>query len=220
VSSPTPPTVTSFVLGDYQTNCFIITPESIKPSEPCWIVDCGFEPEEMLDFIMDRKLQPQAILLTHAHLDHIAGVDRALSSLGKLPMHIHEAEIDFCEDPMLNLSALIGIPTTCTRPDHALEDQDVLSLGGTQWRIMHTPGHSPGGACFIHDQSKQAIVGDTLFAGGIGRFDFPTSNPDDLRDSIKRIMTLPDDMTIFPGHGPKTTVGRERKTNPFVIQGF
>ena len=85
---------------------------------------------------------------------------------------------------------------------------------------MHTPGHSPGGACFIHDESKQAIVGDTLFAGSIGRFDFPTSNPEDLRASIKRIMMLPDDMTIYPGHGPQTTIGKERRSNPFVIQGF
>ena len=215
-----PPAITPFVLGDYQTNCFIITPESAAPGQSCWIVDCGLQPNEMIDFIEQQQLKPQAILLTHAHLDHIAGVDRALSRFGKLPLHIHEAEIDFCEDPMLNLSALIGMPTTCTRPDHALKDGDVLTLGRTSWRIMHTPGHSPGGICFIHDDSKQAIVGDTLFAGSIGRFDFPTSNADDLRNSIKRIMTLPDDMTIYPGHGPETTIGRERRTNPYVIQGF
>lgn len=211
------PIIESFVLGPYQTNCFVVT----AGSPDCWIVDCGFEPEPMLDWIDEHNLHPIAMLLTHSHLDHIAGVDQALHRFGRLPLYIHEAEAGFCSDGLLNLSALIGMPITCTEPDHYLKDGDTLTLNDSTWRVLHTPGHSPGGACLISDESKQAIVGDTLFEDSIGRFDFPTSNPDHLRHTIQKVMMgLPDDMTIFPGHGPKTTIGRERRNNPYVTGGF
>ena len=174
----------------------------------------------MLDWIASQGLKPQAILLTHAHLDHIAGVDQALTRFGKMPIYIHRAEAGFCSDPLLNLSALTGVPITATEPDRLLNDGDAVEMAGVRWRVMHTPGHSPGGICVIHDDSKQAIVGDTLFAGSIGRFDFPTSNPADLRRSIARIMELPDDFAVHPGHGPATTIGTERRSNPYVIGGF
>ena len=112
-------------------------------------------------------------------------------------------------------------PYLVSEPDNHIKDGDTLSLGETTWRVVHAPGHSPGGVLFIHDESKQAIVGDTLFAGSIGRFDFPTSNADNLRRTISEVlMSLPDDMTIHPGHGPSTTIGHERATNPYVLEGF
>ena len=212
------PTITTFVLGPYQTNCFVV---STPGSEPCWIVDCGFEPGEMFQWILKQGLKPAALLLTHTHLDHIAGVDMALSRFGPVPMFVHEAEAGFASNAMLNLSALIGMPVEVTEPQHLLRDGQRLELNGTQWRVLHTPGHSPGGVCFVHDASRQAIVGDTLFAGSIGRFDFPSSDPARLRHSIGTIlMSLPDDTTIHPGHGTSTTVSTERRTNPYVIHGF
>jgi len=213
------PVITIFTLGDWQTNCHVVT-SGDPGSKNCWIVDCGFDPDEMLDFVAEKSLKPQAILLTHAHLDHIGGVDQVLSRFGKLPMYIHQAEAGFCSDPMLNLSAMIGMGTTCAEPDHLLKHGDTLMLDGSIWRVLHTPGHSPGGACFVHDESKQAIVGDTLFAGSIGRFDFPTSDAELLRKSLDLLMTLPDDMTIYPGHGPTTTIGMERRSNPYINGGF
>jgi glyoxylase-like metal-dependent hydrolase (beta-lactamase superfamily II) len=215
---PDRPTITTFVLGPYQTNCFVV---STPGAADCWIVDCGFEPGEMFDRIVSRNLKPVALVLTHTHLDHIAGVDLALSRFGSIPIFVHEAEAGFASNSTLNLSALIGMPVEVTEPQHLLRDGQSLDLNGTPWRVLHTPGHSPGGVCLIHDASKQAIVGDTLFAGSIGRFDFPTSDPARLRHSITHVlMSLPDDMTIHPGHGPQTTIGVERRTNPFVIHGF
>lgn len=218
------PVITTFTLGPYQTNCFVVTPGAPAPGSSCWVVDCGIDPDEMIDWIIERRLVPKAILLTHTHLDHIAGVDRLLARLKtpNLSISVHENEAGYCSDPMINLSALIGMPTTCREPDRLLKDGEVLHLEGMagDWRVLHTPGHSPGGVCFIHDASSQAIVGDAIFAGSIGRHDFPTSDVRDLRRSIQRIMELPDDMTIHPGHGPETTIGEERRSNPYVVNGF
>ncbi len=221
------PHIDTFVLGEYQTNCFVLTvpgpPDAAGRADrgaPCWIIDCGLDPAPMLDAIETRGLVPQEILLTHAHLDHIAGVDAALARFGPMPISIHVAEAGFCSDPMLNLSALIGTPVTCTEPDRTLRDGDELDLGGAAWRVVHAPGHSPGCALFIHDASKQAIVGDTLFAGSIGRIDFPTSDPAAMRRTLAMLMRLPDDLEIHPGHGPATTIGTERRTNPYVARGM
>lgn len=212
------PDIKTFVLGDYQTNCFVV---SNPGSSDGWIVDCGFEPDEMLDWIQEHGIVATAMLLTHAHSDHIAGIDRAIQRLGPMPIYVHEAENGFCSDPVLNLSAAIGMPVCVTEPDRQLHDGDTLTLGDETWRVVHTPGHSPGGVLFIHDSSNQAIVGDTLFAGSIGRIDFPTSDPDAFRHSILKVMMdLPDDLAIHPGHGPASSIGRERATNPFVVNGF
>ncbi|MHC4415164.1 MAG: MBL fold metallo-hydrolase [Planctomycetota bacterium] len=212
------PRIETFVLGEFQTNCYVVTPPG---RAECWIVDCGFEPDPMLDHISRRGLTPVALLLTHTHPDHIAGVDAALGRFGPLPLYVHEAEAGYCSDATLNLSALMGMPVTVTEPDHTLRGGGTLELDGLLWRVVHAPGHSPGGVLYVHDESKQAIVGDTLFAGSIGRMDFPSSDPAALRLTISEVlMGLPDDMTIYPGHGEVTTIGRERTTNPFVVYGF
>jgi hydroxyacylglutathione hydrolase len=223
MTQDTRPAIHTFVLGDYQTNCFVVTPgPEHDVGGPCWIVDCGYSPGKMLDFVEDNALKPQAILLTHCHSDHIAGIDEAINRFGRPPggMYVHEAEAEWCENALLNLSAMVGAPVTAMRPDHLLKGGETLELAGTHWRVLHTPGHSPGGVCYIHDDSKQAIVGDLIFAGSIGRIDFPTSDPDAMQRSLDLIMQLPDDVTIYPGHGPSTTIGRERRSNPFIVHGL
>lgn len=216
------PGIHTFTLGDFMTNCFVVTPEEApKADATCWIVDCGFEPEEMLDWVESQQLRPEAILLTHAHADHMAGVDAALGRFGDLPVYLHEAEQRFCSDPMLNLSGLMGMQVTCREPDHWLKGGEELVLGEHAFRVVHAPGHSPGCVLFIHDDSNQALVGDTLFAGSIGRIDFPTSDPEKMRHTLDKVMmALPDELAIHPGHGPATTIGDERRSNPFIRGGF
>jgi glyoxylase-like metal-dependent hydrolase (beta-lactamase superfamily II) len=175
----------------------------------------------MFHYIDAGGLVPKALLLTHAHADHIAGVDRLLARYGDMPVYLHEAERGFCSDPMLNLSGMMGMHVTAREPDHWLRDGDELTIRGATFRVIHTPGHSPGGVLFVNDDSKQAIVGDTLFAGSIGRIDFPTSDPEKMRRSLfEVIMKLPDDMLIYPGHMGETTIGEERNSNPFILGGF
>jgi len=211
-----PVNISSFVLGDYQTNCHVVTCDG-----DCWVVDCGYEPEKLIDFLLHKNLTPSAILLTHCHADHIAGLDQLHGAVGNIPMFCHKAEALWNQSPMLNLSEMSGMPVTAAPVQGYLDEKSTLTLGSSTWRILHTPGHSPGSICFVHDESDQAIVGDTLFAGSIGRHDFPTSNVSDLRHSISEVlMNLPDSMKIYPGHGPSSTIGVERTTNQFVVQGF
>jgi glyoxylase-like metal-dependent hydrolase (beta-lactamase superfamily II) len=205
-----------FILGDYQTNCYVVT-----SGEDCWVVDCGYSPDELIQHLQSESLQPSAVLLTHCHADHIAGLDQLTSVIGNVPVLCHESEAEWNMNPMLNLSGLAGMPVTAEPPSGFLTPGKQITLGDSIWQVVHVPGHSPGSISFVHEESQQAIVGDTLFAGSIGRFDFPTSNVEDLRHSISEVlMKFPDDMTIYPGHGPSTTIGQERQTNQFVIHGF
>ncbi|HRQ72025.1 MAG TPA: MBL fold metallo-hydrolase [Phycisphaerales bacterium] len=208
------PNIEIVTLGPWETNCYVV---SMPGSEECWIVDAGFNPAPLIDAVRRHGLRPTTILLTHAHLDHIGGLGDVLRAFPGTPIWLHTAEARWLNDPELNLSSAIGMPVTAPGPDRTLEAGEELTLAGATWRVLHTPGHSPGGITLVHDASKTAIVGDTLFAGSIGRSDFPTSDPEALVRSIRETLyALPDDTRVLPGHGPATTIGREKRTNPFV----
>jgi hydroxyacylglutathione hydrolase len=211
--------IESITLGPFETNCYIIAaaqPPANKQT-PCWIIDASFEPSELIDRVRALNLKPDALLLTHAHVDHIAGVDEVLRAFPGLKVFIHAAEKDWLSNPVLNLSSPIGIDVTARGPDDLLKEGDTLTLGDTRWQIFHTPGHSPGGITLYHKDSNTAIVGDTLFNGSIGRHDFPGSDFKTLERSIReKLYTLPDNTTIYPGHGPTSTISHEKRTNPFV----
>lgn len=211
------PGVKGFVLGPWETNCYVVTAPG---ASDCWIVDAGFEPRALIEHVKSNGLTPVTIVLTHAHVDHIAGVREMLAEFGDVPIAIHAAERAFLGDPTLNLSAFVEMSITTPAASEALDEGMELKLGETMWRVMHTPGHSPGGVVLYNEAGGVALVGDTLFAGSIGRSDFPTSDQDALFASIKeKILTLPDETVVYPGHGESTTVGEERVSNPFVGEG-
>lgn len=171
----------------------------------------------MLDAIEDRRLTLEKVVLTHAHLDHIAGLHHVRHRHPDVPILIHAEEELFLTDTRLNLSAMFMKPVVAPEATGLLHDGDTLELGGLRFDVIHTPGHSPGGITLHQPDQGIAIVGDTLLAGSIGRNDFPTSDGAQLMKSITdRILGLPDGTRLLPGHGPETTVGRERATNPFL----
>jgi glyoxylase-like metal-dependent hydrolase (beta-lactamase superfamily II) len=208
--------IQGFPLGDWQTNSYLVWIEQ-QGRKPAWIVDVGDRPAALIDAVRRSGAEVEAILFTHAHLDHIMGLPEVLRDLGDLPRLAHAVEHPWFTDPLLNLSALADVPpVSVAEPTGTLSEGQTLKLGPTSWRVMHTPGHSPGSVSLICDDAAAAIVGDTLFAGSVGRSDFPTSDPRQLDASLARLMRLDDRCAVHPGHGPSTTIGAERRSNPFL----
>ncbi len=197
-------------LGLIQTNCFILWPEN---EVPCWIVDPGGLPGPILKIIEAKKLRPEMIINTHGHWDHFMGNRCLKDKFPDIPLAIHEADADVLPDPDKNLSlALIGKAIFSPPADRFLKDGDELKLGSLAFKVIHTPGHTPGGVCLYCAKAKTVIVGDLIFAdGGVGRTDFPKASQEQLMASITRLFEmLPEDTAVYPGHGPSTTIGEEK----------
>ncbi|MEM6756029.1 MAG: MBL fold metallo-hydrolase [Planctomycetota bacterium] len=202
----------AFPLGPFQTNCYVVT-----DGDACLVVDIGMDPEPLLDHLAEHNLTPEKLVLTHAHCDHIAGLDAFRERFPETPVLIHPAEQAFLADASLNLSLPFGQPMTFAPVDATLDDGDAVPLGDTAFHVLHTPGHSPGGITLHCPDHGLALVGDTLFRESVGRTDFPTSDGPTLIASIKdKLYPLPDDTACHPGHGPSTTIGHEQRHNPFV----
>ena len=205
--------IQTFTLGQWMTNCYVVATDA----GAAWIIDAGFEPGGMLDHVRDRGLRVEQVVLTHAHVDHIAGLAEVMRQVGDVPILIHEAEKDFLIDTSLNLSMYLAEPIVAPEATRLLRHGETLQLGPHAFDVRHTPGHSPGGICLYQPEHAVAIVGDTLFNGSIGRHDFPTSDFSALERSIRQqLYSLPDATTVLPGHGGPTTIGREKRGNPFV----
>ena len=203
-----------FTLGPFATNCYVAWREG---SRACWIVDASFGPEALIDAVRGAGLKPSALVLTHAHVDHIAGVEAVRGAFPGVPVLIHEAEAEWLTDANLNLSGPFGLPVTARPADRLLREGESLDLDGLMFQILHTPGHSPGGIGLYQPHQKILFAGDTLFYDSIGRHDFPNADGPQLFRSIReKLLTLPDEVRVYPGHGPDTTIGRERSENPFL----
>lgn len=202
-------------LGPFETNCYVVWH---PPRPSCWIIDAGFDPAPLIAAVRAHHLQPEALILTHAHADHIAGVDDVLAAFPGLPVWMHADEGHWLQSPRDNLSAMMGVPISLrTRPAGLLTHGQDLTLADSRWQVRHTPGHSPGSIVLINERDDLALVGDTLFQGSVGRSDFPHSDAPTLAQSIRtQLYTLAPSLTVYPGHGPATSIGREARSNPFV----
>jgi glyoxylase-like metal-dependent hydrolase (beta-lactamase superfamily II) len=185
----------------------------------CIVVDPGFEPEPIIEYLMQHSLTPAAIVCTHGHSDHIAGNEALKTRWPECPIAIGAGDAEKLINPQLNLSAAFGFAITSPPADRTLREGERFDAAGIELDVYDTPGHSIGHIVLVCKQVEpwQVFGGDVLFAGGIGRFDFPDGNFETLQRSIhEKLFTLPDDTIVLPGHGGKTTVGHEKRTNPYV----
>ncbi len=204
--------INCFVVGMVQTNFYFLYREGSRETVVFDPADIG---DRLYEELVKRGLEVKAIMLTHAHFDHILGLE-ALKKKTGAPVYacIHEKRL--CESPNLNQSTSVGRPCT-VEPDHYLNDGQEVTVAGITMRTIFTPGHTEGSCAYYIEDEKILISGDTLFENSIGRSDFPTGNQETLLDSIRtKLYTLPDDTTVFSGHGSETTIGHEKKHNWFV----
>jgi glyoxylase-like metal-dependent hydrolase (beta-lactamase superfamily II) len=198
----------------FAQNCSIVWCEA---SKVCAFIDPGGDAEELVAAVEKHKLKPVGIFLTHGHLDHV-GATAALAKHYQIPVSgPHEAD-QFLLDALPVQVQRFGLPLSgMFTPERWLQHGDTLSVGEQQLEVLHTPGHTPGHVVFFHRESQVLFAGDVLFQGSIGRTDFPGGNHQQLMHSIKtQLWTLGDDVTVVPGHGPNTSIGMERRHNPYV----
>ncbi|MFC7442298.1 MBL fold metallo-hydrolase [Laceyella putida] len=209
--------IETYVFGPAMTNCFLVYDEGSKRG---WVVDPGMNPSQLLSRMQELEIKLEAILLTHAHFDHIGGVE-AVRELSGAPVYVHRAEADWLTDPAKNGSTFFpGFPlVTCQPAEQLLAGGESLELVGEELKVLHTPGHSPGSVTYVW--RDVIFSGDVLFQQSIGRTDLPGGDYETLMRSIHELlMELPEGTRVLCGHGPATTIGREQQSNPYVTGGL
>jgi glyoxylase-like metal-dependent hydrolase (beta-lactamase superfamily II) len=200
-----------YLFPEFGTNTWLLWDDS---SREALLVDPSAPSQDLLLRIGELQLKVKYIVNTHGHGDHIGGDAWFKDKLGA-PILIHPADAHMLKDNRLNLSEFIGNPLNCPAADVMAEEGMPLQLGEHPVRVIHTPGHTPGGICLL--AGKFLISGDTLFEQSIGRTDLPGgSHPQIIAFIKEKLFTLPDDIVVYPGHGPRTSIGLEKKNNPFV----
>jgi hydroxyacylglutathione hydrolase len=203
------------ILGDFETNCYVLRNSS--RATDCLIIDTGLDAGPLLDFLEVNKLNPAALILTHGHADHIAGVEPLRKKFPAIAVYIHKLDAGMLTSAIKNLSVLSGTFLTTKKADNLVEEGDVIDKLQIKLRVIHTPGHTPGGICLYCEKENVIFVGDTLFAGSVGRTDFPNGDMQQLISGIKsKLFALPEDTIVYPGHGPETSIGQEKADNPFL----
>jgi len=200
-------------LGALETNAYVVYEQD---SRQALVIDPADEASRLLDVLQDNHLQVLAVVLTHAHFDHMLAAEALCKATGA-PLWVGAGDADTIADPRRNLSGYFpGITPLTLTPDRLLQEGDTLSLGVETLTVLETPGHTPGCLCLYGD--GVLLAGDTLFAGSIGRLDFPGGDAEAMKCSLTRLMSLPEDTKVLSGHGPATTIGREMRTNPYITE--
>lgn len=209
--------VKTFVSHPFEENIYLVRR---RDSNDCLIVDPGFLPDEFIETIEKENLKPTAILVTHGHYDHIAGINEIREVWRDCKIYVGEHEKEKLTDPDQNLSSAFGFPMSVSPADILLSDGMKIEIAGIPIEVLHLPGHSSGHVVYLIRTEPKSILfaGDVLFHRSIGRSDFPDGNHADLIGSIcSKLFTLPDDTLVYCGHGPTTTIGEERRENPFIV---
>ena len=203
------------VLGEHETNCYVL--RSSDAAKDCLVVDPGLGSEVLIEFLREQQIAPAAVVLTHGHIDHIGGLEALRRSFPGIKVFIHALDAEMLGKPVANLSGMMGRAFTAEPADVCVEDGDCIEQAAVSLQVLHTPGHTPGGLCLYSSGEGIVFTDDALFAESIGRTDFPGGSMSRLVRSIKeKLCTLPDETVVYPGHGPSTTIAREKAHNPFL----
>lgn len=208
--------IKTFTVNGFAVNSFVLYDDSGE----CLLIDPGYyeqkEKESLLRFISENQLKPVQVLNTHCHVDHILG-NKFVMEQYKIPLSVHE-EDEFLLNRASQMGEIFGFKGVSSPPvDNYLKEGDIIRFGKSEINVIHTPGHSPGSVSFYNEQDAFVIAGDVLFAGSIGRTDLPRGNYKTLISSIvEKLLVLPGETVVFPGHGPSTTITHENDTNPFL----
>ncbi|MCH9620925.1 MAG: Hydroxyacylglutathione hydrolase GloC [Chlamydiia bacterium] len=199
--------IDSFPTGPFDTNVYIIY---LEQSRDAIIIDPGFNSfSRILEIIKNKSLKPQAIWLTHSHWDHVSDVAPLKKELS-IPIYIHgEDKQNLIEPGSDKLPMLVPLFEKAT-PDHIIKDYEILNLGNLEFKVIHTPGHSPGSVCFYNEKENTLISGDTIFKGAIGSLSLPTGEPKRMWPSLEKLAKLPAETKVYPGHGPSTVLENEK----------
>lgn len=199
-------------MGAMGANCYLY---ACTESKKAVIIDPGADGKKIYRWVSEKGLKVDYILLTHGHVDHIGAVDDLRGLLGNVTVGIHVGDAEMLTDGKKNLSSYMGAALVLQSADFLLQDGQEITIGKEKLNVISTPGHSPGCVCFLTPEGL--FSGDTLFAGSIGRTDFPGGSMEQLIKGVKeKLMILPDDTRVFPGHGEETSIGEEKRDNPFL----
>lgn len=208
--------IDTIVMGDFEVNCYCVRKSS--EHKKCLLIDPGLNPENLIRFLRTNDYHPVSILLTHGHIDHIAGVESVRKHWPEVEVTIHEQDAEMLTDPAANLSIMAGTMIQARPAEVCLDPaEQYYTAADLRFQVIHTPGHTPGGICLYSAEDEVLFAGDTLFAGSVGRTDFPGGSFEDLIEGIKtKLLILPDQTKVYPGHGPQTTIQAEKQFNPFL----
>lgn len=205
------------VLGPFMTNTYIVYNEQTLEG---LVVDPSFSPEQYIHAIKEKKIHLKSILLTHGHVDHMAGMNELRKAFPEAEMYMDRRDREFLRDPEKNLSYMFPTPVLVDDADHWVKDGDSISTCGFTFKVIDTAGHTPGGISFYDEKDGLVFTGDSLFQGSIGRTDFPGGSLKELVGNIqKNLFILPDSTVVLSGHGNQTTIGEEKRSNPFLNGG-
>lgn len=204
--------IEQYCVGQVATNCYFAINEETKEM---LIIDPGDSAQMLAEKIKQKNLKPQAILLTHGHFDHAMAAEE-LAEIFHIKIYAHESEKSTLEQPQRNVSVMIG-KRDSYYADVYVKDGEILNLANMELKVLHTPGHTEGGCCYYLEKEQVVFSGDTLFCQSVGRTDFPGGSMSQIVRSIKeKLMVLPDETKVYPGHMDITTIGKERAYNPFI----
>lgn len=200
----------TMVLPPIGTNCYLLIDKATRKAA---VIDPAAAGQRILDVLKEADATPVLIINTHGHWDH-TGANRFLQEQTQSTLLIHEADAPMLSNAALSSATFFGAGIQTSTPDRLLHDKDVIELGELRLEVLHTPGHSPGGVCLFTEDL--CFSGDTLFKLSMGRTDLPGSDETQMEYSLNKLMRYPDELTVLPGHGPATTIGYERKFNPYI----